>query len=63
MLSPSNGYLPVAILYLLKQKRMKFEIELFIESNLIESHSVTPELQMSTLKPENVSSPLAISGG
>lgn len=35
----------------------------YIYRNVLRTHKVTPEAQISTLNPENVSTPLAISGG
>lgn len=47
-----------------KSVRLSDEIEInFQNEKNDKAYNVTPELHMSTLKPENVSSPFAISGG
>lgn len=68
MLSPSNGYRLVVMLYLNGRnqksncRKFLFEVDGGKRVKSV-THSVTPADQMSTLNPEKVSSPLAISGG
>lgn len=59
------------MLYLIERKqeskRVRQNLELYVDkcmtSTQSAAYSVTPADQMSTLNPEKVSSPLAISGG
>lgn len=61
ILSPSKGYKPVVMLYLKDIDAPFWYLDNVVYSSV--THNVTPLLHMSTLKPEKLSQPFAISGG